>query len=234
VTTGVPLAELYERQVSGAGARPERPPDLGRLMEFFAARSGTNGAVPTSREVLAWIGAQARRCSTRVTEAARLQVIKSRLPVHEWPERALLVTAIDTADGSLVQWRRESGVPLPVAVASSCAVPWIYPPVTIGGRRYMDGGMRSVTNADLARGHDLVVILAPLAALGRTPLLDAEVDALRAAGSRVELVIPDEASVDAIGPNPLDPARGARAAAAGRAQAATAAEELAEIRAHLG
>ena len=63
------------------------------------------------------------------------------------------ITLWSTADGSLVQWQRSSGVPLPLAVASSCAVPWVYPPVTINGRRYMDGGARSATNADLAAGH---------------------------------------------------------------------------------
>ena len=236
VTTGVPLDDLYRGQVAPQRGPQERPPDLGKLMDFFAAAGPGDGAAPgrarPSREMLAWIGGQARACSTKVSEASRLAVIKSRLPVHEWPERPLVVTAVDTADGSLVSWRRSSGVPLPLAVASSCAVPWVYPPTTIGGRRYMDGGVRSTTNADLAAGHELVLIVAPMSALGRGTL-DEEAGELRRAGARVEVVVPDAAAIEAIGPNPLDPARRAHAAEAGLAQAPAAAEALAAIRAHL-
>jgi NTE family protein len=232
ITTGVALDELYRRQVEKHAGPRERPPDLGKLLEFFGTRGADDdprGREQPTREVLAWIGAQARAASTKVTEATRVTVIKSRLPVHEWPERPLVVTAIDTADGTLVQWQRSSAVPLPLAVASSCAVPWIYPPVTINGRRYMDGGVRSATNADLAAGHDLVVIVAPT---GGWPsrVLDDEVDELRAAGAQVELVTPDDAALEAIGPNPLDPARRASVAEAGLAQAPAAARALEGIR----
>jgi NTE family protein len=235
ITTGVPLDELYRRQVEPLRGS-QRPPDLGKLMEFFAARTSPDGTPAVrprpTREMLAWIGAQARAASTKVTEAGRLEVIKARLPVHEWPERPLLVTAVDTADGAFVTWSRSSGVPLPLAVASSTAVPWIYPPTTINGRRYMDGGVRSTTNADLAAGHDLVVIVAPIPGFGRATV-DDEADELRRAGARVEVVVPDAAAVDSIGPNPLDPARRAQAAEAGLAQASAAAEALASVRAEL-
>jgi NTE family protein len=226
VAAGVSLDELYHRQVIGAGIN-ERSPDLGKLLDFFAARPAEGlPAKPPSREMLAWIGAQARAASTKVSEAGRLQVIKGRLPVHEWPDRRLLVTAIDTADGTFVAWERASGVPLPLAVASSCAVPWVYPPVTIKGRRYMDGGVRSGTNADLAAGYDQVVIVAPLGGVMRGQL-DYEVAELRDGGCAVEVVVPDDAASEAIGPNPLDPARRTAAAEAGLAQAATAAGAVA-------
>jgi len=233
VATGVALDWLYERQRQGERGQ-ERPPDLGPLLGFFAGRGPRNGAARTrprpSCEVLAWIGAQARAATTRFNEASRLEVIETRLPVHEWPDRELLVTAVDTGDGSFVTWGRSSGVRLPVAVASSCAMPWVYPPVTIGGRRYMDGGMRSTTNADLAAGHDLVVIVAPMGARPVTArALEEEVAGLRAAGSQVEVVVPDTAALDEMGPNPLDPARRAAAAAAGRTQAAAVAAALASI-----
>jgi NTE family protein len=236
VATAVPVDELYRRQVEPARGPLDRPPDLGKLIEFFAGRSGPDG-VPgvrprPTREMMAWIGAQARACSLKVTEAGRLEAIKGRLPVHEWPERPLLVTAVDTADGAFVAWRRSSGVPLPLAVASSCAVPWVYPPATINGRRYMDGGVRSTTNADLAAGHELVLIVAPIAGFGRATV-DEEADELRRAGARVEVVVPDAPAIESIGPNPLDPARRAQAAEAGLAQAPAAAEALAGVRAHL-
>jgi NTE family protein len=236
VATGVPLDELYLRQVTPATGARERAPDLGPLMEFFAGRTGDAARKAPARltpEVLAWIGGQARAASTKVTEATRLEVIRSRLPVHEWPDRRLQVTAIDTADGAFIAWERSSGIPLPLAVASSCAVPWIYPPVTINGRRYMDGGVRSATNGDLAAGYDLVVIVAPTGGLGLSAGLDVEVAELRDRGSRVEVVTPDAAARDAIGPNPLDPARRSASAEAGRAQASAAAHVLGGVRAHL-
>jgi len=234
VATGVPLDDMYLRQLTPAGAK-EKPPDLGPLADFFAARAGTlKSQVRPTAEVLAWIGGQARAASVKVTEATRLEVISGRLPVHEWPDRRLVVTAIDTADGALAAWDRWSGVPLPLAVASSCAVPWVYPPVTINGRRYMDGGARSATNADLAAGHELVVILAPSAGLGLTGVLEAEVAELREGGAHVEVVGPDQPAMEAFGPNPLDPARRARSAEAGMAQAPAAAEALAAARGHVG
>jgi NTE family protein len=236
VATGVSLDHLYQTQVASASGPHEKPPDLGPLLEFFASRAREDGSAPPQTrptpQVLAWIGGQARAASTKMSEASRVKVIKGRLPVHEWPERRLLITAIDTADGSLVVWERDSGVPLPLAVASSCAVPWVYPPVTIKGRRYMDGGVRSTTNADLAAGHDAVLIVAPAAGLG-SAVLDDEVAQLRAAGARVAVIAPDPPAMEAIGPNPLDPARRATAAAAGLAQAAAAAAALDEVRLHL-
>jgi NTE family protein len=235
ITSGVSLDELYLRQVTPAGPN-EKAPDLGTLAEFFGASRGKDAfraQVRPTREVLAWIGGQARAASTKVSEAGRIEVISSRLPVHDWPDRPLKVTAVDTADGTFVAWDRSSDVPMPLAVASSCAVPWVYPPVTINGRRFMDGGVRSSTNADLAEGHDLVVILAPAAGMGLTGVIESEVAELRAGGARVEVVGPDAAAVDAIGPNPLDPARRAASALAGLAQASAAARALSASSGHL-
>ncbi len=236
VATGVSLDELYLRQVTSARGPRERPPNVGRLLDLSSAGAADGRARIQSRptkEVLAWIGGQARAASTRINEATQIAVIEARLPVHDWPDRRLLVTAIDTATGDLVVWERSSDVPLPRAVASSCAVPWVYPPVKINGRRYMDGGMRSATNADLVAGQDLVVIVAPAAASGWSKLVDEEADELRAAGACVVVVIPDCAAIEAIGPNPLDPALRTPAAEAGLAQGLAAAGTMAEIRAHL-
>ena len=103
-------------------------------------------------------------------EQERIDVIGSRLVSTEWPERPLVVTAVDTETGEFTTFDRDSGVPLVSAVAASCAVPGVYPPVTIDGRRYMDGGMRSAANADLAQGYDRLVVLAPIrGASGRWP-----------------------------------------------------------------
>jgi len=231
IATGVPLDELYGRQLQAVDTATERAPDIGPLTEFFSAArsSSTQDWAKPTREVLAWIGEQARAAATGPSEESRLEVVMARLPIHDWPERRLLVTAVDTEDGSFVVWDRTSGVALPLAVASSCAVPWIYPPVTINGRRYMDGGVRSTTNADVAAGYEVVLIVAPMGAV-TTAALDEEVAELREAGSAVDVISPDQAALDAIGPNPLDPARRPAAAVAGLAQAESAAETISVVR----
>jgi NTE family protein len=128
-----------------------------------------------------------------------------------WPER-FVCTAVEASEASFVVWRSGSGADLQHAVASSCSVPMVCPPVTIGGRRYMDGGVRSSLNADLAEGHDAVLVisvtvLAPPAepsgpassgsgssssgTEGSFPGLAAEISALRSSGSRVEVIQPN-------------------------------------------
>jgi len=170
-------------------------------------------------EVLAQIGSEARAAVYGLSEAQRLEIIRSRLPVKDWPDRRLLLTAIDTEDGSFLAWDRYSGVDLPLAVASSCAAPWVYPPVTIKGRRYMDGGMRSTTNADVAADYETVMIIAPIGHL--TGAMEAEIAQLRDAGRNVEAIVPNAQTLDAIGPNALEPTRRPVAARAGLAQAGT-------------
>ena len=88
-------------------------------------------------------------------------MIAQRLPSHDWPDRDLRISAIDTATGELVTFDRSSGVGLVDAVAASCAVPGVWPPVTIGDRRYMDGGVGSSVNMALADDCDVVVVLVP-------------------------------------------------------------------------
>jgi NTE family protein len=63
------------------------------------------------------------------------------------------------ASGAFATWDRDAGVGLDRAVASSCAVPGVYPPATINGRRYIDGAVRAATNADLARGYNAVLFV---------------------------------------------------------------------------
>ena len=61
-----------------------------------------------------------------------------------------MITAVDAVTGEFTVFTADSGVDLVDAVAASCAVPGVWPPVTIGDRRFVDGGVRSPVNADLA------------------------------------------------------------------------------------
>ncbi|HVS40887.1 MAG TPA: patatin-like phospholipase family protein [Candidatus Dormibacteraeota bacterium] len=167
--------------------------------------------------------------SRTLPERVRRDVIATRLPVTTWPDRRLLVTAVDAGTGERVVFDRNSGVELVDAVASSCAVPGVWPPVTIDGRRFIDGGVHSPANADLAAEAGVVVILAPIVrGFGPIAGVERQAAALRA-HARVEVVQPDTAAVRAIGRNVLDPARRPGAARAGRAQAASEAGRIREV-----
>lgn len=146
-----------------------------------------------------------------------------------WPERPYICTAVDAESGEFVTWTKESGVPLIRAVASSCCVPGIFPPVTLNGRRYIDGGMKSPVNAELAAGYDRVVIVnvtsgmeraAPLPAIAERAKQrdDAEIGAITAAGGAAETILPDDASAAAIGLNLMDFSRVGEIADLGAAQ----------------
>jgi NTE family protein len=169
--------------------------------------------------------------SPALPEATRKAVIAARLPSHEWPARPLIITAVDAGTGEGAAFTASSGVSLVDAVSASCAVPGVWPPVTINGRRWMDGGMRSPTNADLAAGHDRIVIIAPIGQGFRRVLPSAPRHAahLARAGHAVTVVVPDRAALAAIGGNMLDPARRAAAAQAGYRQAAAVAAQVARV-----
>ncbi|MGD9482333.1 patatin-like phospholipase family protein [Streptomyces sp. TRM70308] len=219
------LPELYERQL--------RPPE-GEI----AARMGKRvlGAwayaalrAKDTRDLGARLGRLALRAGS-VGEAERRAVMARRLPSHTWPERRLLVTAVDAASGELRCFGADDGADLVDAVAASCAVPGVWPPMTIDGRRWIDGGARSYANADLAEGHDRVVVLAPISrGLGPAPSVRAQAERLSASGARVAVVTPDAAARAAFGRNMLDPARRAAAARAGRVQAAAHAAAVAAV-----
>ncbi|MEV0265809.1 patatin-like phospholipase family protein [Streptomyces sp. NPDC050617] len=219
------LDALYERQLTD-------PKDE------VAVRLGTSltsryvwGALRSrdSRTFGARMGRMALAART-VPESDRRAVVEGRLLSHVWPAKRLLVTAVEAATGEFTAFDAASGVGIVDAVAASCAVPGVWPPVTIGAKRYIDGGVRSAANADLADGCGRVVILAPLSAGGGPiPTVRAQAAALTAAGARVAVLVPDRAARAAFGHNPLDPARRAAAARAGRAQAAAHAEAVARV-----
>ncbi|MER6588334.1 MULTISPECIES: patatin-like phospholipase family protein [Micromonospora] len=225
VRSGTPVTQLYEAQLRPP--REEVPARLGTGVLLRWAWAGGRGR--DAARARARIGAMALSARTP-SEQSRRAVIAARLPSSDWPAARLLVTAVDAASGEFVVFDADSGASLVDAVGASCAVPGVWPPVTIGDRRFVDGGVRSPVNADLAAGCERVVVLAPTrAAVGPMPRLSAQVTALREAGARVAVVSPDRAARTAIGRNVLDPARRAASARAGFAQADTVAAEVAGV-----
>jgi NTE family protein len=217
--SGLGLGELLARQTDRARQSAEIVVKLD--MAEFGEQFGQYMARASSpEEMLRQVGAFALAART-VPEAERRAVIESRLPARVWPARRIQLVAVDCETGGMRVFDRASGVSLVDAVAASCAVPGIWPPVTIGGRRYMDGGVRSTDNADLAAGAARIVVVSPFGMNSEVPSprpLAEVVGRLRDGGAEVTVLQPDEASVAAMGANPLDPATRVPAAEAGLAQ----------------
>jgi NTE family protein len=160
--------------------------------------------------------------------------VAARLPSLQWPERTLLITAVDALTGEPVVFDRHSGVDPVDAVAASCSNGFGVPPYRIGNKRYIDGGYRRNENADLAAGYRRVLVLSPFGGRSRHPLewgmqLAVQVDELRAGGSRVETIFPDSSSRDAFGGNMMATFTRPPSARAGYNQGETLAEQLSEF-----
>ncbi len=146
---------------------------------------------------------------------------------RSWPERPLWICAVDLDDGDRVTFGCDDiDASVGVAVAASSAIPGFFRPVTHDGRRYVDGGIHSPTNADLLAGAglDLVVIVSPMSATttghgvglpSARPIharrLAAEVKHIRDSGTEVLTFQPTKVEVTAMGRNPMDPKRRKRA-----------------------
>jgi NTE family protein len=158
--------------------------------------------------------------------------VAARLPGQCWPERTMLITAVDAHTGEPVVFDRHSGVDLADAVAASCASGL---PYRIGDSRYIDGGYRSnAENADLAAGYARVLVLSPFGGRSLTPVdwgmhLGTQIDELRAGGSRVETIFPDSNSEHMFGANAMDLSLRPPAARAGYDQGRALAEQLTEF-----
>jgi NTE family protein len=212
----LPMGTVFER-MRAIGAAATSAADLRRAMGAFGLESDP---------VLA-PGAAQRRA-----------MVAARLPRAEWPDRPMIVVAVDAHTGELAAFDRDSGVDLVDAVTASTALPGMTATHNINGTHYINGGVRSAENADLAVGYANVVVLSPFGGRKQTPPergadrsgqfeglrrfpgtdLASQVEALTKQGSRVEVITPDADSLAAMGTNQTDPATRIPAARAGFAQ----------------
>ncbi len=224
IGSALSIDELFARQVQDTSAEIDPGVGIDAVTDLFlAAMSPPDTTVPQKRQRIG----KAALATHTVAEPVRRGVIAQRLPTHDWPDRVLRVTAIDIATGELVVFDRASGVDLLDAVAASCAVPGAWPPVTIGERRYMDGGIGSTINLGVADDCDVAVVLVPAgvsapSSFGAGPAAEVGVFRGMALG-----VFADDASLAAFGSNPLDPRCRVGSAGAGRVQGRREAAALA-------
>jgi NTE family protein len=237
VRSGIPAAELLasvlSEPVRPVGQSRERPPS--QPTALFERMRAIGAAATSAADLQRAMGAFGLESDSNFPPGAaeqRRAMVAARLPRHEWPDRPMIVAALDAHTGELAAFDRDSGVDLVDAVTAGTALPGGTPTVSIDGTRYINGGVRSAENADLASGYANVVVLSPFGGrsgplpegqfegLRRFPGADlaSQVEALRKQGSRVEVITPDADSRAAMGTNQMDLATRIPAARAGFAQ----------------
>ncbi|HZC94510.1 MAG TPA: patatin-like phospholipase family protein [Mycobacterium sp.] len=238
IRSGIPVAELLASVLSPpvqpVGQNRERLPSLpmGTVFERMRAIGAAANSAADLQRAMGAFGLESDSILGPAAEQRRAAVA-ARLPRAEWPDRPMIVTAIDAHTGELAAFDRASGVDLVDAVIASTALPGLVPTHSINGGRYIDGGVRSAENADLASGYANVVVLSPLGGrsqtkpgqfegLRRAPEwrtdLASQTEDLRNQGSRVEVITPDANSRAAMGTNQMDLATRIPAARTGFAQ----------------
>lgn len=239
VRSGMPPAELLasilSEPVQPVGQHRERPSPSLPMATVFERTRAIGAAATSAADLQRAMGAFGLESDATLGPAAAVQrraMVAARLPCPEWPDRPMIVVSVDAHTGELAAFDRESGVDLVDAVTASTAMPGLAPTHSINAASYINGGVRSAENADLASGHATVVVLSPFG--GRSETLPAgqfeglrrfpgadlasQVEGLRRQGSRVELITPDADSQAAMGTNQMDPATRIPAAHAGFAQ----------------
>ncbi len=226
ISSSMPLEQLYERQLAETSHEIDPGIDIDAIRDRFVTALSERDATP--RQMIQRIGAIARTCS-KVAEPLRRRVIEHRLPAHDWPDRDLRITAVDTETGELVVFDPSSGVEVVDAVTASCAVPGAWPPATIRDRRYMDGGICSVVNMGVASDCATAVVLVPTGEFASSPFSPGTAAEIAAFAGRTFTVFADEAAFCAFGANPLDPLCRIPSAVAGRNQGQRMAAEVTEF-----
>ncbi|MFF7132715.1 patatin-like phospholipase family protein [Streptomyces sp. NPDC008196] len=223
---GESARELHERQLAG-GDLVDLHVSLGQTLRFLWAALGSRDPQRSVQR----LGRAALKARTG-PESTVFDALRPLLhSVGDWPAQALRITAVDALSGQLTAFDADSDVPLLEAVAASCAVPVLWPPVTVAGRRWMDGGSRSTANIHLARGRHRVLAIAPVpAAVGPHPGAEQQAAALAAEGAHVTLVTPDRTARRAMGRDLTSNARRPAAARAGHAQATALAASMHAVR----
>jgi NTE family protein len=226
------LAAAPQSRTGAVGSDRGRVP--GPVADHMERTSRIIGAAEDAADMRRRLGAAALEMDAASDGSGQTRwraTVAARLPSQHWPERTMLITAVDAHTGEPVVFDRHSGVDLVDAVAASTSNG---PPYSIGGNRYIDGGYRRNENADLAAGYARVLVLSPFGGRSRHPLewgmhLAAQVDELRARGSRVETIFPDSNSEHMFGANAMDLSLRPPAARAGYDQGSDLAEQLTEF-----
>jgi len=228
VRRGRAPAELaaLQREVPPPPWTPD-PALLGRLVELMATEPS-----PAVVKEIAGLALSA----PRAMEVAEDFVpgIRALLGGGEWPEADLRITAVDCDSGQTRVWSARDGVDLGRAVTTSIAVPTLLGPVTVDGRRYMDGGVTSASHLDLLAEAPVqrAIFIGPVAGPSTFPvqdgILERERKVLVSRGVPVSSIVPGPDFLAAAG-DLLNPANQGPAYEVGVADGRRAAPSLTEF-----
>ncbi|MGH3440237.1 MAG: patatin-like phospholipase family protein, partial [Sciscionella sp.] len=244
ITSGIQPTELLAAILAAATQPPTAPvgsdhgrAPIGPASDHMERLSAVIDAAEDAADMRRRMGAAALKTDVASHSSVQTKwraVVAARLSSQHWPQRPLLIPAVDAHTGEPVVFDRHSGVDLVDAVAASTSNGFGVPPYSIGGSRYINGGYRRNENADLAAGYARVLVLSPFGGRSLQPLgwgmhLTTQVDELRARGSRVETIFPDSNSEHMFGANAMDLSLRPPAARAGYNQGRALAAQLAEF-----
>ncbi len=240
--TSAPSSQLLADILAAVPPQRSGPvgPDRGRMpsgpvAEIMAKTSAIIAAAEDAPDMRRRMGAAALEAddaeSHSSVQAQRRALVAARLPSQHWPRQRVFMPAVDAHTGEPVVFDRHSGVELVDAVAASTSNGF---PYSIGANQYINGGYRRNENADLAGGYARVLVLSPYGGRSRHPQdwgtdLAAQVDELRARGSRVETIFPASDSEHMFGANAMDLSLRPPAARAGYDLGRALAEQLTEF-----
>jgi NTE family protein len=220
------------RESAALAARDGPLPPLPRIR--FGSVPLAWAALVTPYRVPPWVAASAWLPHGRGRHTALRSLVTGLQLVHDgpsapWADDRTWIAAVDYDTGQRVLFGR-AGAPrasLADAVVASCSIPGWYEPTVIGGRRYVDGGVRSMTSLDVLGGTDVqdIFVLAPMASTEPdhplqphlrmerrirqvlTAVLIRQARALAAQGKRVTVLTPGPRDLAAMGVNLMDPRR---------------------------
>ncbi len=222
--SGVPLGAAGQRLLA-----PDPAADLDPIRQPSAALiAQVNAHWPDeamSQAARAELGRIALAAPTVALEPW-LARVGATIGLESWPAN-LVVTAVDAQDGAFRTFDAGSGVPLVDAVAASCTIPGWFPPVPLDGRLWVDGGLRSTTNADVAGPARQILVVAPfrVGGISRRRLAE-ELEPARSAGARIKVILPDQAFLESTGFNLMDPQHVPAAGQVGLADGSAAAADV--------
>jgi NTE family protein len=217
---GTPFSREGERRLVALGPPPQSPPvyvdvDEDRVRAAFRRLMARATAAPGS--VRPGVLVSLAMAPGHLSAAWLTHQVHWLHGGDAWPERAFWPCAVDLDSGERIVFGREGAPPATPgqAVAASCAIPGVNAPVAVGDRRYIDGGGYSPTNADVLAGLglDLVIAVSPMSAtpecrMGKADgtvrracgeMLAAEVAQLRAEGTAVAVIEPEQDDLPAMG-----------------------------------
>lgn len=201
------LDELVRRQID-QDFQPVEPLIDPEVMKAAEDATAVLERIADPEERLRRLGQFAMQARIASEATHREAIVRARLGTDRWPDTMLKTSAVDLESGVSIYFDKSSRVELIDAVAASCAVPKIWPPVTIHGRKYMDGGVRSLCHASLASAAKKVLVVSPYSKDARPfwgPTLSDELAALQSKGTHTLAIEADAAAIEIAGHNTLDP-----------------------------